>query len=101
MDSRYGVPPADPNAPQRAPYQPGQTNYQPGNTNYNPPNAQPYQTPAQNNAAAPVYTRPDPAYRPGSTSDYSPSGAVRAGGTAATTGTPNVSQAGYSSPSGN
>jgi hypothetical protein len=57
-------------------YQPGNTGYQPGNTGYAPPGVEPYQTPGAVSVAS--TTRSYPYYRPGSTSDYSSSGASQA-----------------------
>jgi hypothetical protein len=64
-------------------YQPGNTGYNPGQTGYSPPGVppyqvpgQPYQVPGQPNVVS--TPRREPYYRPGTTSDYTPSGNARA-----------------------
>ena len=71
-------------------YQPGGagTGYQPGATGYNPPGTTQYQSPTgpyadQTAAAQTAAAQTDPHYRPGSTSDYSPT--AGAAGSAAST----------------
>lgn len=75
-------------APAEQPYQPGNTGYQPGNTGYAPAGTTPYQAPAgaYNGSTSGAGQVADAPYRPGSTSDYLPTGS----------GAANTAAAGYS-----
>jgi hypothetical protein len=57
------------------PYQPGSTGYTPGQTGYQPPGVPKYEMPAQPNVVTP--TRSNPYFRPGGTTDYTPSAAAQ------------------------
>jgi hypothetical protein len=74
----YGAPSqsGDPSTPEASssyagdPYRPGSTEYNPGQTGYSPPGVPQYQMAGQPNVVS--TERKDPYYRPGGTSDFSP-----------------------------
>jgi hypothetical protein len=75
VGDRYSQP--APAAADPAAYNPGATGYQPGNTGYNPPDVY---APAPPPAGA-TPARQDPGYRPGGTSNFTPSAAAKPAGT--------------------